>query len=65
MGRCEVCVSLAQVLLPHRKDVKLESVLACHNFLVVFHRTNGLQVHLPPFHGVHCACRDSDIHLYV
>ncbi|CAL8468613.1 g8153 [Coccomyxa elongata] len=32
-----------KVLLPHRKDVKLESVLACHNFLVVFHRTNGLQ----------------------
>lgn len=40
---------MQQVLLPHRKDVKLESVLASANFLVVFHRTNGLQVrsHVP------------------
>jgi hypothetical protein len=41
-----MCVDVAQVLLPHRKDVKLEGVLACHNYVAVFHRTNGLQVPL-------------------
>ena len=41
-----MCVGVAQVLLPHRKDVKLEGVLACHNYVAVFHRTNGLQVPL-------------------
>ena len=35
-----------QVLLEHRKDVKLESVIASKDFLAVFHRTNGLQVRL-------------------
>ncbi len=39
-----MCGFVQQVLLPHRKDVKLEAVLASANFLVVFHRTNGLQV---------------------
>lgn len=63
LGRCEVCMFPVQVLLPHRKDVKLESVLACHNFLVVFHRTNGLQVQPPSFCTVNCACRLSGIHV--
>lgn len=45
-GLRQGCVDVAQVLLPHRKEVKLESVLACHNYIAVFHRTNGLQVHL-------------------
>ena len=57
------CACPAQVLLPHRKDVKLESVLACHNYLVVFHRTNGLQVHSFRFYKMSCACRVSATHL--
>lgn len=38
---------LSQVLLEHRKDVKLESIVASKDFLAVFHRTNGLQVGAP------------------
>jgi hypothetical protein len=35
---------VGQVLMPHRKDVKLEAIVTSQNFLAVFHRTNGLQV---------------------
>lgn len=38
--------ALLQVLLEHRKDVKLESIIASKDFLAVFHRTNGLQARL-------------------
>ena len=34
----------AQVLLPHRDDVKLESVSVSKNYLAAFERINGLQV---------------------
>lgn len=33
-----------QVLLPHREDVKLESVVVCEKYLVAFERLKGLQV---------------------
>ena len=36
-------LTMPQVLLEHRKDVKLEGIVSSKDFLAVFHRTNGLQ----------------------
>ncbi|KAK9830261.1 hypothetical protein WJX72_010654 [[Myrmecia] bisecta] len=36
--------SKTKVLLPHRKDVKIESVCVCKDFLALFERVQGLQV---------------------
>ena len=33
----------AQVLIPHRDDVKVQSVAVSLNYLAVFERVNGLQ----------------------
>ena len=33
-----------QVLIPHRKDVKIEHVEVSRDFLTVFQRIDGLQV---------------------
>ena len=33
-----------QVLIPHREDVKIESMSASKDYLVVFQRVKGLQV---------------------
>lgn len=35
---------LLQVLIPHRTDVKIESMSASQDYLVVFQRIKGLQV---------------------
>ena len=41
---------MLQVLLPHREDVKLESVVVSEMYLVAFERIKGLQVkHLCAF----------------
>ncbi len=34
-----------QVLLKHSKDVKLDDIEVSKDFIAVFHRSNGLQVH--------------------
>ena len=50
-----------QVLLPHRHDVKLESVVVSKNFLVAFERVKGLQVLRPSMSCVMCgivACHE-------
>ncbi len=39
---------LGQVLLPHSEDMKLESIVACKDFLTVFHRSKGLQARPHP-----------------
>ena len=36
-----------QVLIPHRKDVKIEHVEVSRDFLTVFQRIDGLQVRGP------------------
>lgn len=36
-----------QVLIPHRADVKIESVVVSQDYLVVFQRIEGLQVSTP------------------
>ena len=33
-----------QVLIPHKDDVKIESMVAFRDYLVIFQRINGLQV---------------------
>ena len=38
--------SSAQVIIPHRQDVKIESVVVSLNHLTVFERVNGLQARL-------------------
>ena len=39
---------MVQVLIPHREDVKIESMSASQDYLVVFQRVKGLQVgHFP------------------
>ena len=35
-----------QVIIPHKDDVKIESLVAFRDYLVVFQRINGLQVML-------------------
>lgn len=34
-----------QVLIPHKDDVKIESMVAFRDYLVIFQRINGLQVY--------------------
>lgn len=49
------CVMLPQVLLPHRRDVKIEGVSVCNKWLTVFERSNALVqaiVHPLPAGGV-------------
>ena len=46
---CDVCLDAIlpwfwQVLIPHKDDVKIESLAAFRDYLVVFQRINGLQV---------------------
>jgi hypothetical protein len=36
-------VASAQVLIPHRDDLKVQSVAVSLNYLAVFERVNGLQ----------------------
>ncbi len=36
----------AQVIIPHRQDVKIESVVVSLDYLTVFERVNGLQARL-------------------
>ena len=38
------CVSVVQVLIPHKSDVKIESMTVSQDHLVVFQRIQGLQV---------------------
>ncbi len=44
MGIAEDLHGFVQVLIPHRTDVKIESMVASQGYLVVFQRIQGLQV---------------------